>query len=439
MAIKEKYVPIKYHYASANHFQNNGYIYPTYINNRNEIKIKKDAEILVKVEHLPQNSHKLLTKICDICECEINDQPYFAIMRGRNTNKNKIDLCKNCSAKDSGKKSGIANESNCVATTHPEIAKLFWNIEDTHKYKYASNKRADFKCTNCGRKVENKIIWNVFKHGVPCICSDGISYPEKFMYSVLTQLNIKFEIHKIFEWSKNINTNDHNLNGTKIYDFYLNDINIIIETFGMQHFKVTFETAGGRTLEIEQENDKLKKSLAEKNQIDCFPIDCRYSNMKFIKKNIEESILNELFDLSKIDWLKCHEFACNSLVIKVCELYLKEIEIYEICKETGFSYCTVINYLKQGKVLGLCNYDPKKALSESCAKNNKKKRKPVIQLSLCGEYINEWESLSLVKKVLGINVSDISKVCKGKRKTASGFKWMYKKDYEKSLKSKTLT
>ena len=30
-------------------------------------------------------------------------------------------------------------------------------------------------------------------------CSDGISYPEKFLYSILEQLNIDFETQKIFD------------------------------------------------------------------------------------------------------------------------------------------------------------------------------------------------------------------------------------------------
>ena len=60
------------------------------------------------------------------------------------------------------------------------------------------------------------------------------------MYSVLKQLNIEFEYQKIFDWSKNIKTNNLILNGRKIYDFYLNELNIIIETHGDQHFNQGF-------------------------------------------------------------------------------------------------------------------------------------------------------------------------------------------------------
>ena len=95
-------------------------------------------------------------------------------------------------------------KSNCIATTHPEFAKLFWNKEDTFKYTLSVQiKKQILNVLNCGNKIENKIIGDVFNNGFSCICKDGISYPEKFMYSVLKQLNIEFEFQKIFEWSKN--------------------------------------------------------------------------------------------------------------------------------------------------------------------------------------------------------------------------------------------
>ena len=37
-------------------------------------------------------------------------------------------------------------------------------------------------------------------------------------------------------------------------------------------------------------------------------IDCKYSELNYIKRNILDSRLNEIFDLSIIDWLKCEEF-----------------------------------------------------------------------------------------------------------------------------------
>ncbi|MFZ8934053.1 MAG: NUMOD4 domain-containing protein [Bacteriovoracaceae bacterium] len=49
--------------------------------------------------------------------------------------------------------------------------------------------------------------------------------------------------------------------------------------------------------------------------------------------------------------------------------------------------------------------------------------KRVNQISLSGDFINNFPSLSEVKRVLGFHPSNISKVCNGLRNNANGFKW----------------
>jgi len=51
---------------------------------------------------------------------------------------------------------------------------------------------------------------------------------------------------------------------------------------------------------------------------------------------------------------------------------------------------------------------------------------PVIQYSLDMEYIKEFSSAKEAQKETGARRSNISRVCKGKRPTAGGFKWKYK-------------
>ena len=53
------------------------------------------------------------------------------------------------------------------------------------------------------------------------------------------------------------------------------------------------------------------------------------------------------------------------------------------------------------------------------------KQKAIRQLSLEGDLIKVWESAKTIQSELGINRSDICKCCKGRRKTAGGFKWEY--------------
>jgi DNA gyrase/topoisomerase IV subunit A len=53
------------------------------------------------------------------------------------------------------------------------------------------------------------------------------------------------------------------------------------------------------------------------------------------------------------------------------------------------------------------------------------KKRKVAQLSLCGEIIRCYESLTEAERVTGTDCSKISMCCKGKRKSSNGFKWKY--------------
>ncbi|MEH7480070.1 zinc-ribbon domain-containing protein, partial [Neobacillus drentensis] len=63
------------------------------------------------------------------------------------------------------------------------------------------------------------------------------------------------------------------------------------------------------------------------------------------------------------------------------------------------------------------------------AKNDSKKR--VVQLSLDGEFIDEFESTREAGRILGIDSSSIAKVCRREKlKKTGGFKWMFRDDYD---------
>jgi hypothetical protein len=54
------------------------------------------------------------------------------------------------------------------------------------------------------------------------------------------------------------------------------------------------------------------------------------------------------------------------------------------------------------------------------------KSKPVIQLTLEGVFVAEYEGLRDAERKTGIGSDSISRVCNGKRNKAGGFKWKYK-------------
>ena len=67
-------------------------------------------------------------------------------------------------------------------------------------------------------------------------------------------------------------------------------------------------------------------------------------------------------------------------------------------------------------------------IETSFFETNKKKtkNKAIIQVSLNGQMIKEWDSCSAVTKALGISSSSLSQCINGKIKTAGGFKWQRK-------------
>ena len=62
-------------------------------------------------------------------------------------------------------------------------------------------------------------------------------------------------------------------------------------------------------------------------------------------------------------------------------------------------------------------------------KNNRDKtKKPILQYSLDGELLKEWNSAKEATEYLGVREGNLSKNLKNKAKTAYGYIWKYKKD-----------
>lgn len=56
---------------------------------------------------------------------------------------------------------------------------------------------------------------------------------------------------------------------------------------------------------------------------------------------------------------------------------------------------------------------------------NDKQKKPVIQFSAEGNYINRYESLAQASKIMGVNTGHLCECLKGHRHTCGGFIWKY--------------
>lgn len=303
---------------------------------------------------------------------------------------------------------------NDMWTTRPDMASMLLNPEDGYKYTYGSNAKVDWKCPHCKNILKKKMIDNVNKRGLICYrCKDGKGYPEKLMISLLDYMNIEYEYQCKFSWC-----ND------KFYDFYIKDFNCIIEVHGRQHFDDKgFERVGGRTLKEEQENDKIKYDKAISNNINEYiVIDCRKSELEWIKNSILNSGLSKLYNLDSVDWMECEKNALSSLVVKACEIYNDESKNIEyIAEKLKLSNVTIRSYLKRGAGIKLCDYCPEKTREELPGL-----RKAVIQFDKEGKLINEYKSMKEASFITGIKVGNISRCCNRKTKTAGGFKWKFK-------------
>lgn len=243
-------------------------------------------------------------------------------------------------------------KNNTVINNRPDLITYLVNPEDAKLCVY-SNKIVECKCPICGTK--KKMTLNTLStHGLRCQkCKDGISYPEKFILSLLNQLNIEY----VYQLSKK----DFTWCSKYFYDFYIPSINCIIETHGMQHYNGGFHTYGGKTKEQEQKNDEMKQYIALKNGIDNYiSLDCRKSNIEFIKRSVINSELPTIlnFHEDQIDWHKCGIDATSSITFKICKFYNEKSEkIQDISDHFKLCGATINKYLKLGTEIGICNYN----------------------------------------------------------------------------------
>ena len=67
-----------------------------------------------------------------------------------------------------------------------------------------------------------------------------------------------------------------------------------------------------------------------------------------------------------------------------------------------------------------------KRTEEQKANISKGKYKPILQYTLDGEFVREWESIKAAREEMGWSSGNISYCCKGFRKSAYGFIFKYK-------------
>lgn len=242
---------------------------------------------------------------------------------------------------------------NDLWTVNPDIAKFLENPDDGYKYTNSSGKRVWWKCS-CGNRLYKTIYEVTFVNSLRCpICSDGFPMGEKIVYSLLLHGNVKFTFRTKFEWSNK-----------KEYDFYLPDLNTIIEVNGIQHYR-EIKAFTRESLEDIQSNDKLKHDLALQNGIlNYIYIDARTSDPFDIIENIKKSALYEMLNLDSLtedDWISIIKRTSKSFVFEVSDLWNDGLCISEIQEKTKIDRHTIRCYLIRAAKINLCDYTSEKS------------------------------------------------------------------------------
>lgn len=292
----------------------------------------------------------------------------------------------------------VAVGFNSIYDTNKDLFKMLANPEDGYKYTKGSHTKVDWRCPKCGMVVKNIPINRVNKSGLSCpMCSDGISYPNRLMFSVLYMLNVDFEPEKSFKWSK------------RRYDFYfiLDGKEYTIEMDGYFHFNDN--QMNGQTKEISHRIDTEKDNLAKEHGIYPIRIDSQESELEYIKNNIMNSYLKNILIFSNIDWHECSCHALTSLKIQACELWKEYHNIKTILTIMKRGKTSIRRWLKLCASVGLCDYNP---IS---------KRKVIYIES------NEiFDSIADASRKYNVSRISISKSCKGiKSKYSKNLHWQY--------------
>ena len=386
-----------------------------------KIKEKYQEEYEILGEYINSQTKILVRHNCDKCKnYEWLVRPY-SLLQGHG--------CPVC-GKEKGNQKAVLG-INTIWDTDRWMCDLGVSEEDAKRYTRCSGQKITIKCPDCGREKKIKISRIYNNKSIGCLCGDGKSYPEKFVFNLLEQLDVDFETEYSPKWIK-----------PKRYDFYIKECYSIIETHGEQHYNGGFNSVGGLTLEQEQQNDKYKKETALKNGIKHYvELDCRESNLEYIKNSILNSELSKLFNLSNIDWNKCAEFANKNIVKEVCECWNNRGDterVKDIAKKFKLSQISIISYLKRGSKLRWCKYDSKERLRKHSTRLGKSRRRKVEIFkgnkslgifSSCTELSRQSEKLFEVKLLNNM----ISMVCNGKRKQYKGFAFKYVEENNNNL------
>ena len=323
---------------------------------------------------------------------------------------------------------------NDIHTTRPDVEEWMHNKEDAYKYSMSSKEKILWDCPDCKNTFEERIC-NVNSNRLSCpFCSDGISYPNKFMYNSLYQIKDDLDF---LEREYNPDWCKFEFNGNKRcgkYDVYfgINGQRYIVEMDGGLGHGNKAHTNSLLSQDELLQIDLIKDKLAEEHGIKVIRIDCNYKTddrYAYILNNVLNSNLKDIIDLSKIDFDLSNKNSINSLIVKAGELWNHGFTAGQIRKELKIGEGTVTSYLKTASEIGVCDYSVEKSKARS------KYRKVY-----CVTFDTVYDTITEGANECKTSRDSVKRCCEDNNKSVKNrdgisLKWMYYEDYLKSTAS----
>ena len=323
---------------------------------------------------------------------------------------------------------------NDIHTTRPDVEEWMHNKEDAYKYSMSSKEKILWDCPDCKNTFEERIC-NVNSNRLSCpFCSDGISYPNKFMYNSLYQIKDDLDF---LEREYNPDWCKFEFKGNKRcgkYDVYfgINGQRYIVEMDGGLGHGNKVHTNSLLSQDELLQIDLIKDKLAEEHGIKVIRIDCNYKTddrYAYILNNVLNSNLKDIIDLSKIDFDLSNKNSTNSLIVKAGELWNQGLTAGQIRKELKIGEGTVTSYLKTASEIGVCDYSVEKSKARS------KYRKVY-----CVTFDTVYDTITEGANECKTSRDSVKRCCEDNNKSVKNrdgisLKWMYYEDYLKSTAS----
>lgn len=321
---------------------------------------------------------------------------------------------------------------NDISTTDPDLFDMLIDKEFGYSHCKTSQEKTNWMCPTCHNIKYNKSPYLVLKQGLSCnYCSDGFSYGEKFIFNLLSELEINF----VYQLS----SKDMSWCGKYKYDFYIPSLDCIIEVMGLQHYKdCTWSTYN----EVHK-NDLTKQGLALNNNICHYvKLDFRISTLEYAKQSILRSDLDDILCLYKynIPWKKIHKTSLSPILNIIVDKYNNETkDINELSNILGFSNNTIVRYLNNANKLGLCDYDAElkriKTLQANHSMNSERGSKPIVCIEDGKVFKNAKLIQAISDEIYGkhLDSRNISTVCHERQKTTKGltFKFISRSEFNR--------